>query len=169
MNKKSSIMKKEIRLISQYHSLIISKYVITFCLFICSYFIGYWDYAMSPVYIVLLLNVFPPLLVYIFSQNIHKNSNKFYHELIIDTPFILSSLKKKYHYSREQYIANSISFLFSLLLLILWQYNYLTWTEIDLRVLYLPSLIVIIGILVRFIGIIFYQIKLPHDLFHNNV
>ena len=166
---KAEVMKKEIWMISNYRALIISKYFLSLCLFIAFYFARFFQYIMSPMYILIVLNAFPPILSFAFKDYAKKNDNKFSIYATKERPFLLNSLKRKYNYSRVNDISNSLTFLLTLLLLSLWQYNFNTLHNIPNKLIYLPSMIVITSVILRLFGIIFYKIKLHYTLIHNRL
>jgi len=169
MNENANIMKKEIRAVSNYRALIISKYYLTALLGITSLYLGFLRYAMSPLYILLLLNILPPVLVIAFNDYGKKYNVKVLLSIIKDAPFQLRNLKMKYRYSKLHYVTNSASYLFALILIGLWQYNYNTSANINTGLLKLPIIILTTAFSIRLLGVIFYQIKIPYDLEHNKV
>jgi len=169
MNNKAYAMKNEIRAISGYRALIISKFFLSVSLILSTLYIGFFGYQISPFYIFLVLNLLPPILSYALKDYVKRYQFKLLKQIAEDTPFHLSTLKKKYHYSRLGYVTNSISFLFSLVFLFLWQYNCSTTPNTISTILYQPTFFILTSILIRFTGIIFYRIKLPIDLVNNRV
>ncbi|MHB8132416.1 MAG: hypothetical protein ACYDEX_25975 [Mobilitalea sp.] len=169
MSENAIIMKKEIRAVSNYRALIISKYYLTSVLGITSLYLGFLRYAMSPLYILLLLNILPPILVLAFLDYGEKYNVKVLLSITKDSPFQLRNLKTKYNYSKLRYVTNSVSFLFALILIGLWQFNYNTSVNINTGLLKLPIIILTTCISIRFLGAIFYQIKIHYDLSHNRV
>ena len=169
MSENAIIMKKEIRAVSNYRALIISKCYLTSVLGIASLYLGFLRYAMSPLYILLLLNILPPILVIAFHDYGKKYKVKVLLSITKDTPFQLSSLKKKYKYSKLSYVTNSVSYLFALILISLWQFNYNTSVNINTGLIKLPVIILITGVSLRFLGSLFYKIKIRYDLSHNKV
>jgi len=166
---RATVMRKEIRIISNYRAVLISKFFIIICLAISSFFVGYYGYAASPIYILLLFLILPPILSFAFRDYSARFDNSFFKYIAKDTPFVLSSLKRKYSYTRVSYMSNSILFFFTLLLIFFWQYSLTSIGNINPIVLYQPNMIISGGILIRFIAIVYYQIKLPFDLSHNKI
>lgn len=169
MNEKALIMKTEIRSISGYRSLIISRISLSICLTASAFYVGILGYPSSPVYILLMLNLLPSILSYIFKDCAKKYKKPFFQYIIEDPVFNLRILKKKYHYSRLGYITNSLSFIIALILLIFWQYYCNTLQTLNLFIIYQPTLIIITNVLIRFFCIFLYRIKLPFDLSHNRI
>jgi hypothetical protein len=167
MNSKAAAMKIEIRTIAGYRALIVSKFFMSLLLFLASLYLGYLRYALSPFYILLMLNILPPVLKSAFKEYALKN--KLISRLTADEPFQLNILKTKYKYTKLSYSANTMSYLFALLLLCLWQYNYSTSSYIDVLVSRFPLFILISGVLLRFLGIVYYRLKFPFDLSHNKL
>ena len=170
MNGKAATMKKEINAVAGYRALMISKYFITLLLGIASFYLGIIRYAMSPFYILLMLNILPPILNYALKDYAKKNIvNRLLAGFVEDIPFQLNMLKRKYKYSRLNYFSNSISYLFALLLLCLWQYNYNITENINELIIKLPLTILATGVSLRFLGIVVYRLKFPYDLSHNKL
>lgn len=169
MNEKALIMKAEIRSISNYRALIISRISLSICLTASAFYVGILGYPASPLYILLMLNLLPSILSYIFKDCAMKYRNRLFKFITEDPAFYLRILKKKYHYSHLNHVTNSLSFLIALVLLIYWQYYCSTLQTINLFIIYQPALIVIINVLLRFFCIIFYRFKLPYDLSHNHL
>lgn len=169
MNEKALIMKAEIRSISSYRALIISRISLSLCLTASAFYVGILGYPASPIYILLMLNLLPSILSYLFKDCAKKYKNRFFNFITEDAAFYLRILKKKYHYSRLDHVTNSLSFIITLVLLIFWQYYCNTLQTINLFIIYQPSLIIIINILIRFLSIIIYRFKLPFDLSHNHL
>lgn len=167
MGKDAITMKNEIRAIAKFRSLIISRYFITLLLLIVSLYLGFIRYALSPFYILLALNVLPAILNNVFKEYACKS--KLLSDITKDQPFKLNYLKGKYKYSRLNYVSNSISYLITLLLIGLWQYNYSNSGNIKELIIYIPAIILVIGVLLRFLGNVFYQLKIHYDLSHNRV
>jgi hypothetical protein len=163
---KAAAMKKEIRAVSNYKAMRISKYYISICLFLSAYVVGYFDYAASPVYILLVYLTLPSILAFAFQDYAKRYHNKFIAYATKEEPFLLNSLKQKYHYTRTGYTSNSISFVFILILLCTWLYNLSTIVNVNLIVFFLPVIIIAGGVLIRLFGSIIYQIKIPYDISH---
>jgi len=166
---KATVMRKEIKIISNYRALLISKFFICICLIIASYIVGYFGYATSPVYILLIFMVLPPIFSFAFKDYSKKFNYNFLKNITEDAPFLLINMKRKYNYSRVGYVSNSITFIFTLLLLCLWKYNLNSIDHTNPLIIYLPNIIIAGGLLIRIIVIIIYQVKLPYDLSHNRL
>jgi hypothetical protein len=169
MNEKAITMKIEIRAIANYRGVIISKRFLTLFLGLISLYLGVIKYAMSPLYILIILSALPPILSFALKDYAQKYKYKLLIELTQDKPFLLNVLKRKYKYSKVDYVATSISYLLALIFIGLWQYNYTTLENIHNTLEKVPVLILAAGLVLRFLTIIFYRIKLPYDLSHNRV
>lgn len=167
MNSKLSLMKNEIRIISKYQALILSKYYFTATLSFISFYLGVKRMAVSSLYILIMLNALPPIFVF-FLKDYSIRYNKFLSNLAKDIPFQLSFLKAKYNFSRIKYLTNAVAYLIMILLICLWQINYYN-EEIKGFLSRLPLTILIIGLTLRFSAVIFYRIKLSHDLMYNRI
>ncbi len=169
MNNKAIIMKKEIRLLSQYRSLIISRNFLTLILSVTAIGFSFFHYNMAPLYTVILLNAFPPILTYAIQDNVKNARYPFLITVAKEETFLLEHLKKRYRYSRLKYLSNSITFLIAMLFLALWQYNFSTKASVSPYLQKLPVIIMAAGLLLRIIGIPFYRTKLRYDLTHNKL
>jgi len=93
MNIKASLMKNEIHTIAGYRALKISKYSITLLLGITTLYLGFLRYPASPFYILLILNILPPISNHAFKEYATKYSaNKLLHGIVDDIPFQLNNL-----------------------------------------------------------------------------
>lgn len=169
MSENALSMKAEIHSISSYRALMITRVSLSFFLIISTIWMGILNYPSSPLYIFLFLNLMPSILTFAFQDYAKKYPNKILRNITLDAPFHLKILKKKYHYSRVKYISNSISFLLALILLLFWQYYCNSLLTTNLFLIYLPSAIITINVIIRVICILFYRIKLPYDLSHNRL
>ncbi len=169
MNDKAIAMKKEIRLLAGYRSLIISRYFLTLILSITAICFSILNYNMAPLYTVILLNAFPPVLSYAISDSLKNGKLPFLFNVTKDESFHLEHLRKRYRYSRIKYMSNSIIFLIAMIFLALWQYNFSTKALVPYYLQKLPVLFLSAGLLLRIIGIPIYQIKLHYDLTHNKL
>lgn len=167
MNDKAVDMKNEIRSIANLQALIISKRYISVALIAAAFYLSAMGEAVSSLYILLFLNLLPPILSYSFKNTTWRN--KWLQALIKEEPFRLNNLKIKYKYSRINYISNSIAYLFTMLLIFLWQINYSNNEVSNYILSRLPLLILATSITLRFLAVVLYRIKLPYDLLHNRV
>ncbi|MDF2945033.1 MAG: hypothetical protein K0S01_3891 [Herbinix sp.] len=169
MNENAITMKKEIRAVANYKAILISKNYITILLGIIALYLGIYKYIMSPLYILIVMNALPPILTFALKDYAEKYKLQALTNITEDKPFRLSNLKRKYRYSRVKYVANSISYLLALFLISLWQYKYNNSEDIQGILINVPVLILASGLALRFLTIIFFQIKLPYDVSHNKV
>lgn len=169
MNTKALTMKKEIHSIAKHRALLISKYYLALVLIVTTLYLGLINYALSPFYVFIVLYGIPPIFRSIIKDNSERYPDGFLKKLTTDSSFLLNSLKKKYKYSKTNYLANSVSYLIALLMIGLWQFNYNTMVRIHPFLQLLPSLILSTALILRYLGIIFYQIKFSLDLSHNRV
>jgi len=169
MNQKALSMKKEIRIISKYRALIISKYYLFLLLILVSLYLGMINYAMSPLYIAIILYFLPMIVGFALKDYAKKYRHKILISIIEESPFLLNHMKSKYKYSKLNYISNAIAYVIALLLIALWQYNYSTMVRINPFLQIIPVLILFSALTLRYLGIIYYQIKLHYDLSHNRV
>jgi hypothetical protein len=162
-------LNKAVRAIADYRSLMISKYITSAALLISFLYLGYLRYAVSPLYILIFLYALPPILTFAFTDYGKRYHFKLLNSFTQDNPNLLTTLRNKYHYTRLNYIANSISYLFMMILLLLWQYSNNRTTFIKSELINIPTIILTGSILLRIIGSAYYRIKLPYDLIHNRV
>lgn len=165
MKEAALTMKYEIRAIAGYKALIISKVYIMVMLGITSIIYGLFHYNQSPLYILIVLLILPP-----FIENMPVKSeagaNRFL-KAFEETPFLLNSLRIKYKYKKRTHLAQSIAYLVGVLLILLWQFNNDGLAIFRDFLIYVPSYILITGIILRFLIIIIYRFKLPYDLENN--
>ncbi|MDD3172816.1 MAG: hypothetical protein PHF63_04020 [Herbinix sp.] len=169
MNEKSIIMKNEIRAISKYRALILSKYYFNIILGFVTLYLGALRRPISSFYIFLFLNFLPPIFSFALKDYAQKYNNKIIRDIMLDNPFQLNNLKRKYNYSKMSYVANSASYFISIILICLWQINYSNTENINVFLNKLPIFILATGLILRFLAVIIYQIKLQYDLFNNKV
>ncbi|MGB4659453.1 MAG: hypothetical protein WBI07_09750 [Mobilitalea sp.] len=169
MNENAITMKKEIRMIANYRALTQCKLILSLFLGITTLYLGYISYAVSPLYILILLNFLPPILTSALKGNQNNIKIKRLADALLDTPFQLSSLKRKYKYSKTKYFANMVSYILAIFLILCWQYNYLTSESSHTMLFYFPLAALCLGLITRLLLIIIYRIKLPYDLSHNRV
>lgn len=146
----------EINTLSKYRSLILSKHFITATLLISVYYLTIHRYTLSPVSIALVLNVFPPILK---SQLVEKFKK--------EHVFKLKLLKKKVQYTRLDYIANLISFIFTLFLILLWQINFNGLIHKSIFIKIYPSLVLFGSLFIGLLSFFYYSIKMRLDLANN--
>lgn len=169
MNETANIMKKEIRLIAGYRALIISRYILTTLLGIITLYLGQKNYAVSSLYVLIILNTCPYILIYALKDYAKNSSNKFLKAVTEEKEFKLKLLKSKYKYSNVSYFANSVSYILALLLICLWQLNYNRTMYGHPFLKTLPLEILVFSLVVLVIGVIFYQIRIPYIIRHNKL
>lgn len=169
MNEKASIMKKEIRAVAHYRALLISKWYLSFLLLIVGLYLGIKRFPISPLYILLFLNALPPIFSFAAKDYGSKSQNRILQDIITDKPFLLGTFIKKYKYSKLHYVSNSASYLISLILISLWQYNYNQQYYIPTFLKMTPIIILVTSITLRMLGIIYYRWKFPYDIAHNRL
>lgn len=169
MNKKSDIMKNEIRVVAYHRALLISKWSLSFVLLIVALYLGIQRLPMSPLYILLLLNILPPIFSTAIIDYSKKSQNKVLLSIVKDDPFLLNTIKAKYKYTKLRYFTNSASYLISLFLIGLWQYNYSQQYYLPDYLKSIPIMLIASSLVIRLLGMFFYRWKLPYDLFNNKV
>lgn len=167
MNNNTMDINKEIRSLSNYRALLLSKYYISVLLLIVSIYLVIKKYPASSFYILIILYTFPAILNFALSDYAKKYKSKLLLRITKDIPFILQSLKNKYKYTQLNYISNSITYLLCMLLLFLWQISYSKSSEGLLSLV--PYIIIVSGIAVRIIFLIIYHFKLTHHVKHNRI
>ncbi len=169
MNEKALTIKKEIRSIASHRALIISKYFLSFALLISGLYLGLIRLSATPFYILLFLYVIPIVISLSAEDHSRKTQHRLFQNIIRDKSFVLESLKTKYKYTKLRFVSNSLSYLTAIALIGLWQYNYKMQYYIPNHVKNIPVLILAVSLVIRFVGIIFYEQKLRYDLSHNKV
>lgn len=169
MSDKSLLMKHEIRNVSGYRALIVSKYYFITVLSLITIYLCILRLAASSLYILLSPVLLPSVLNYVIRDHAKKSHHKLWNEILQERPFCLSILKSKYGYSRLNYVSNSITYLVTILLTGLWQLNYSLTENLSPYIDKLPFFVLISGLTLRILAVIIYQIKLPNDLRHNKV
>lgn len=168
MNDKAAVINNEIRILSKYRALLLSKYYLTAVLGAISVYLGMKHYAASSLYILIVLQGLPPILTYALKEHYKKPSKKT-KKIFQDFPFELNYLKRKYKYSRQNYASESVSYLISGILICLWQINYTNTPGLNLYLHRLPLFTLASALLLRFLAVIIYRLKLPFDLMHNKL
>lgn len=169
MSEKAAIMKNEIRVVSYHRALMISKWSLSFALLIVALDLGIRRFPISPLYILLLLNILPPILSAAIIDYSKKSQNKTILSIVKDDPFLLSSIKFKYKYTKLRYFTNSTSYLISLFLISLWQYNYSQQYYLPDYLKSIPITLIASSLVIRLLGMFYYRWKLPYDLSNNKV
>ncbi len=169
MSQKSTVMQREIMIISRHRALMISKYYLTIVLSIISIYLAIKCLAVSSLYVLITLNALPPIFSYGLNDYAKKHNNTLVNKIIYESSFSLILLKQKYKYTRLYYMSNSITYYITILLILLWQINYSYSNYIDYYSRYLPSYVIISGLSLRILLIIIYRIKLHFDLVNNRV
>ena len=169
MNKKTTIMNKEIHAIASYRALMFSKWFLSICLLIMALYLGIRRFPVSPLYILLFLNALPIIFSFAVIDYNKKGQNKLLQNLVKEDSFLLGTLKTKYKYTKLRYAANSISYLTAIALMGLWQYSYNVQYYVPVYLKNIPVFILASGLAVRLVGIVFYQLKLRYDLSNNKV
>lgn len=162
-------IQSEIIVTSLYRALIITKYYLTASLAITFLLLVFIGYTESAFYILLTLNAIPPILSFVLKDYSKKKVNSYLFSFIEDNSFILDNLKAKYKYQKIKYITNLISYLITLVLLILWQYTYLSKGGIIQQFIYLPTALLLSSLFIHLVLIVFYIIKIKYDLTNNNL
>ena len=166
---KKSTIQSEIIKTSLYRGLIINKYYLTICLTISFLLLAFAGYTEAAFYILLTLNVIPPILVFALKDYSKRNSDSWLFSFIEEKDFILDVIKIKYGYLKIKYITNFVSYLVTLVLLILWQYTYLSKGGMKQQFIYLPTILILSSLLIHFASIVFYIIKIKYDLSNNKL
>lgn len=169
MNEKSSLMKNEIRLIARYRGMMISKYYFILILSLITIYLSMLRLAPSSLYILFTSVVMVPILKFMLIDLSHKHHNRFLTEIKQESPFLLSSLKQKYNYSKTNSFVNSITYIITCLLICLWQISNSLSDELNTYLCRLPFTVLITGVMLRFLSVAIYRAKLPYDIIHNKL
>ena len=152
-----AVMKREIRCISQYNSILITRYVIFASLILGSI----WFYPVT-FYILAFYLVMPHILKFSLSvgrTGIEKKEQASSHE----TPVCLSSLYKKYHYDADAHRYQSLSASLTGFCLLIWGLR-LSWPQT-----LFPLILLVGNILLRQIIYWFYRIRIHFMLIYNSL
>lgn len=155
-NKKKN--KHELNIISRYLGLMTSKYI-AFILLI----ITFYPMNIIPGYILLAGIVFPVALNFAIENG---NNNKTGDDI---TKLTLYPTAKKYKFSYTKYRCESYNFVLMIMLLFVWQFTINKDNIFDYPKNIIPSFILIIYILSRFLGNIIFKIKLHYDFMNMNI
>lgn len=146
-------MEQELQRISDYHALVIAKHTANIILLLV--FLIYWSKSLTslPLFYILLANNLLPFLFTI--PFLAKKEAEV---------FLLPLFAHKYHYSYIHYRCNSMSFLCICIMLFLWQRQgtYVIW-GISFSAL-IPTMILLLLLLLRIIGMIYYRNKFHQAL-----
>lgn len=162
--KRKSTIQSEIIKTSLYRALIITRYYLTICLTISFLLLAIAGYTESAFYILLALNTMPSVLSFIVTDYSKKKPDSWLFFSIKDNTFILENLKTRYGYKKIMHITNFVSYLITLVLLILWQYTYLSKGGIIQQFIYLPTILILSSLLVHLVFVVFYIFKIKYDL-----
>lgn len=168
-NNKKGTIQSEIIKTSLYRSLIITKYYLTTFLAISFLLLAVAGYTESAFYILLSLNAIPPILSIILKDYSKKQPDSWLFSFMEDNAFILDNLKAKYSYLKIKHITNFVSYLITLVLLILWQFTYLSKGGILQQFIYLPTILVVSSLFVHLMLFVFYIFKIKYDLSNNRL
>ncbi|MBP1754271.1 MAG: hypothetical protein H6Q59_669 [Firmicutes bacterium] len=169
MNEKAAIMKNEIRVVANHRALMISKWILSFALLFVALYLGILRFPISPLYILLFLIFLPPILSSAAKDYSKKSQNKVLLAIVQDDPFLLNTIKTKYKYTKLRYITNSASYLVSLFMISLWQYNYSHQYYLADYLKSIPITLLASSLMIRLLVILLYRLKLPYDLSNNKV
>ncbi len=169
MNDKANIMKNEIRQISKFRGLLFSKYYLCFVLSVITFISGIYKFPLTPLYVLLFLILLPPIIAFTLKDYSQKSSNKILLRLLFEETYMLNNLRKKYKFSKIGYFVNQCAYLISMLLICLWQISFKHLSITNSLIEKLPFLLLITGLIIRYLAVIIYRIKLPYDLMHNKV
>lgn len=104
----------------------------------------------TPLYIILVLALFPSLLKSMFSNESSKKER--------DNTLVFPLFCKKYRYDRAMYCSMNLAYLLSFLLFAAWQFSYHRQQELPDFLRCLPSLLCAVSLLIRFLGVVGYRL-----------
>lgn len=158
----------ELNIISRYLGLIVSKYLMFIMLIITFY-----PMNIIPGYILLAGIIFPAAVRFASNpetaSNTHAVSKKNIPLPNNEHSFILSQTAKKYNFSYKKYTAEKYNFILISLLIIVWQNVLIQKSIFSYPVNIIPSFMLIIYILSRFLAKIICHYKLHHDFINLNI
>ena len=150
----------ELHIISRYLGILISKYIVFLLLTISLY-----PMKIIPAYILLAGIVFPAALKFAIYDNSADSKND--DNNIKD--FTLYPTAKKYKFTYTKYRCESYNFILIVILLLIWQFTLDKSGIFSYPKNIVPSLILIIYILSRFLGSILFKIKLHIDFMNMKI
>lgn len=162
--KKALQMKNEIKVVANFRILKIWKVYLMVFLIVSAFYVQYLGYAETPIYLLILLFLCPSIISYILKDLHRRFPHKILAFSIEEMPFILNTLKRRYQYERLSYLSDSITYLFILILICLWQFNLSNQVNAPFLLVSLPKAIIIGSLLIRYIGSFLYRVKLSHGL-----
>ncbi|MBU5478217.1 hypothetical protein KQI69_03265 [Eubacterium sp. MSJ-13] len=148
----------ELTVISRYLGLMTSKYIV-FALLI----ITYYPMNIIPGYILLAGIVFPVALKFATDNDDNRKNDDDI------TKLTLYPTAKKYRFSSTKYRCESYNFILMIILLFVWQLTLNKNNVFSYPKNIIPSFILIIYILSRFLGNIIFKIKLHYDFMNMNI
>lgn len=152
-----AIMKREIRCISQYNSILITRYVV-----FAGLILGSIWFRPVTLYILVFYLVMPHIIKFSLSSaqsGIEKKEQASSHE----TPVCLSSLYKKYRYDANMHHYQSLSASLTGFCLLIWGLR-LSWPQNMF-----PLILLVGNILLRQIIYWFYRIRIHFMLIYNSL
>ncbi len=152
-----AIMKREIRCISQYNSILITRYVI-----FAGLILGSVWFSPVTLYILAFYLVMPHILKFSLS-GAHTGIEKKEQASSQGTPVCLSSLHKKYRYDATMHRYQSLSASLTGFCLLIWGVR-LSWPQ-DL----FPLILLVGNILLRQVIYWFYRIRIHFMLIYNSL
>lgn len=113
--------------------------------------------SYPPLYILAAHNLFP-----LFLQQVIRQRQE-------EKPLILPLFAQKYKYTSTKYHSNAMSFLCSCFFLFLWQQSELKNITNHSLLSLIPTLILFIIVVYRFVGILYYSKKFDHILTYGSI
>ncbi len=156
-NKNSS---HELHIISRYLGILTSKYILFLLLILTLY-----PMKIIPAYILLAGIVFPAALKFA----IYDNSSDGKNDSIAIKDFTLYPTAKKYKFTYAKYRCESYNFILITILLFVWQFTLNKAGIFSYPKNIVPSFILIVYILSRFLGSILFKIKLHIDFMNMKI
>lgn len=157
VQEKKRTFAKELRILSSFRSLILSKRILNVSLLFSFFFFFSSKKNYAPLYLLALVNGIPLLLPALFQKQLHVSGGN----------WNLSTLFKKYNYSVQKHWVLNISFFMTILLLFLWD---ITTSKTNLHLTsFLPLFCLILVLFFR----LFFNLTLPfylrYQLMHGKI
>lgn len=162
MDKKA--IKSEIKQLSDFLSLKITRYTMLFFLMLHILLSLYYRSAPYSSYLILMTLALPPAIVSIAKNGINSNSTV----KKTEKEYTLSCLMSHYHFSSQRLLGENITFYILIIVTILWQQRNNTYTSMSLWIDYYPALLVSLTVLLRLILYIFNRIFLPYKVINRS-
>lgn len=162
MDKKA--IKSEIKQLSDFLSLKITRFAMLFFLTLHILLSLYYRNAPYSSYLILMALALPPAIASIAKSGINTGTSM----KKAEKEYTLSCLMSHYHFSSQRLLGENITFYVLIIVAILWQQRNNTYTSMSLWIDYYPVLLMSLAVLLRLILYIFHRIFLPYKVMNKS-